>query len=291
MKAFLRQVAEHWYYAGDIRKTCFVFPNRRSMTFFRRYLAETVAEDGAKPLESPAMFTVNDFFYHAAGAAATGRVTLLLDLYECYRKVFPTAEPLDDFIFWGDVLLSDFDDVDKYLIDPAGLFTNISDLKDMRDGFSYLTENQRAAVERFLGHFKRGGGTVPGPVSGVKANFLQVWNILLPLYNSFRAKLSSEGKAYEGMVYRSLAERLGNESATDILTGTFSGTEHFVFVGLNALNECERKVLRRMRDAGLASFCWDWSEGWISDPRNKSSFFMKDNLLEFPQAFQLEDIG
>ena len=213
MKAFLRQVAEHWYYAGDIRKTCFVFPNRRSMAFFRRYLAETVAEDGAKPLESPAMFTVNDFFYHAAGATATGRVTLLLDLYECYHKVFPTAEPLDDFIFWGDVLLSDFDDVDKYLIDPAGLFTNISDFKDMRDGFSYLTENQRAAVERFLGHFKRGGGAAQGPVSGVKANFLQVWNILLPLYNAFRSKLSSEGKAYEGMVYRSLAESFGQRSA------------------------------------------------------------------------------
>ncbi len=291
MKAFLRQVAEHWYYAGDIRKTCFVFPNRRSMAFFRKYLAETVAGEGAKPLESPAMFTVNDFFYHAAGAAATGRVTLLLDLYECYHKVFPTAEPLDDFIFWGDVLLSDFDDVDKYLIDPAGLFSNISDLKDMRDGFSYLTENQRAAVERFLGHFKRGGGAAQGPVSGVKANFLQVWNILLPLYNSFRAKLSSEGKAYEGMVYRSLAERLGNESATDIFADSFPGTEHFVFVGLNALNECERRVLHRMMDAGMASFCWDWSEGWISDPRNKSSFFMKDNLLEFPQAFQLEDIG
>ena len=291
MKAFLRQVAEHWYYAGDIRKTCFVFPNRRSMAFFRKYLAETVAGEGAKPLESPAMFTVNDFFYHAAGAAATGRVTLLLDLYECYHKVFPTAEPLDDFIFWGDVLLSDFDDVDKYLIDPAGLFSNISDLKDMRDGFSYLTENQRAAVERFLGHFKRGGGAAQGPVSGVKANFLQVWNILLPLYNSFRAKLSSESKAYEGMVYRSLAESFGQRSAIDVFAGSFPGTEHFVFVGLNALNECERRVLRRMRDAGMASFCWDWSEGWISDPRNKSSFFMKDNLLEFPQAFQLEDIG
>ena len=261
------------------------------MAFFRKYLAETVAKDGSRPLEAPAMFTVNDFFYHAAGATAVSRVTLLLDLYDCYRKVFPAAEPLDDFIFWGDVLLSDFDDVDKYLINPSGLFANISDLKDMRDGFSYLTERQRAAVERFFSHFKRGGGMTPGSASGVKANFLQIWNILLPLYESFRARLLSEGKSYEGMVYRSLAERLDSESAADIFAASFPGTEHFVFVGLNALNECERKVMRRMRDAGLASFCWDWSEGWISHPGNKSSFFMKDNLLEFPQAFRLEDIG
>ena len=291
MKAFLRQVAEYWYSAGDIRKTCFVFPNRRSLAFFRKYLAETVAKDGTRPLEAPAMYTVNDFFYHAGGASVTGRVTLLLDLYGCYREVFPAAESLDDFIFWGDVLMSDFDDVDKYLVDPSGLFTDVSDLKDMRDGFSYLTDNQRAAIERFLGHFKHGGGVAPGAATGVKASFLQVWNILLPLYNAFRTKLSSEGKAYEGMVYRSLAERLGSESATDVFAESFPGTEHFVFAGLNALNECERRVMRRMRDAGLASFCWDWSEGWISDPRNKSSFFMKDNLVEFPQAFPLEDIG
>ena len=291
MKAFLRQVAEYWYSAGNIRKTCFVFPNRRSLAFFRKYLAETVAKDGIRPLEAPAMYTVNDFFYHASGASVTGRITLLLDLYGCYREVFPAAESLDDFIFWGDVLLSDFDDIDKYLVDPAGLFTNVSDLKDMRDGFTYLTDNQRAAVERFLGHFKRGGGAATGAAAGVKASFLQVWNILLPLYNAFRTKLSSEGKAYEGMVYRSLAERLGNESAADVFAESFPGTEHFVFAGLNALNECECKVMRRMRDAGLASFCWDWSEGWISDPRNKSSYFMKDNIVEFPQAFPLEDIG
>ena len=291
MKTFLRQVAEHWYSEGSIRKMCFIFPNRRSLAFFRKYLAETVAKDGIRPLEAPAMYTVNDFFYHASGASVTGRITLLLDLYGCYREVFPAAESLDDFIFWGDVLLSDFDDIDKYLVDPAGLFTNVSDLKDMRDGFTYLTDNQRAAVERFLGHFKHGGGVAPMEPAGVKASFLQIWNILLPLYNAFRTKLSSEGKAYEGMVYRSIAERLGSESAADVFAGSFPGTEHFVFAGLNALNECEHRVMRWMRDAGLASFCWDWSEGWISDPNNKSSFFMKDNLVEFPQAFPLEDIG
>ena len=291
MKAFLRQVAEHWYATGDIRKLCFVFPNRRSLAFFRKYLAETVAADGGKPVEAPAMYTVNDFFYHVAGASATGRVSLLLDMYACYCKLYPSHEDLDDFIFWGDVLLSDFDDIDKYLVDPKGLFTNVSELKDIRDGFTYLTDTQREAIERFLGHFKRGGRIAPEEATGVKASFLQVWNILLPLYNTFRDTLSLKGEAYEGQVYRTVAERLDGESVADILSESFPETEHFVFAGLNALNECERRVMRRMRDAGLASFCWDWSEGWISDPQNKSSVFMKDNLAEFPQAFPLEDIG
>ena len=291
MKAFLRQVAEHWYAAGDIRRMCFIFPNRRSLAFFRKYLSETVAERSGIPVEAPAMFTVNDFFYRVTGSTAAGRVTLLLELYHCYCKVYPGHESLDDFIFWGDVLLQDFDDVDKYLVDPAQLFTNVSDLKDIRDGFSYLTDTQRTAVERFIGHFQKGTRPAAEGKKDVKGSFLQVWNILLPLYRTFREALDARGLAYEGQVYRTLAERLADEPAADILAGVFPDTEHYVFVGLNALNECERRVMRRMRDAGLASFCWDWSEGWISDPQNKSSVFMQDNLRDFPQAFPLEDIS
>ncbi len=291
MKAFLEQVAEHWYNEGDIKKKCFIFPNRRSLAFFRKYLAEIIAKCSDVPVEAPALYTVNDFFYRVAGVSVSGRVSLLLELYRCYCKVFPGHESLDDFIFWGDVLLQDFDDVDKYLVDPAKLFTNVSEFKDMRDGFSYLTENQRAAIERFIGHFQKGIHPEENGKKDVKGSFLQVWNILLPLYKAFREALAARSLAYEGQVYRGFAERLEVEPAVDILSEVFPDTDHFVFVGLNALNECERRVMRRMKDAGLASFCWDWSEGWISDPQNRSSVFMRENLLAFPQAFPLEDTG
>ena len=291
MKAFLEQVAEHWYAAGDIRKMCFIFPNKRSLAFFRKYLSEIVAKRSDVPVEAPALTTIKDFFYSVTGASEASRVALLLELYRCYCKVYPGHEQLDDFIFWGDVLLSDFGDVDKYLIDPAQLFTNLSDLKDIRDGFSYLTETQRAALERFMGHFQRGGRPRGEGKKDVKDSFMQVWNILLPLYESFRDALAARGLAYEGQVYRAFAERLGVEPAADVLAAAFPQTEHFVFVGLNALNECEKRVMRRMRDAGLASFCWDWTEGWMSDPQNKASVFMRDNLRDFPQAFPLEGIG
>ena len=291
MKAFLEQVAEHWYAAGDIRRMCFIFPNKRSLAFFRKYLSEIVAKRSDVPVEAPALIAVKDFFYRVTGASEASRVALLLELYRCYCKVYPGHESLDDFIFWGDVLLSDFGDLDKYLIDPAQLFTNLSELKDMRDGFSYLSETQRAAMERFLGHFQKGVRPAGDGKKDVKDSFLQVWNILLPLYRSFREALGARGLAYEGQVYRAFAERLANEPAADVLASVFPQTDHFVFVGLNALNECEKRVMRRMGDAGLASFCWDWSEGWMSDPQNKSSLFMRDNLLEFPQAFPLEGIG
>lgn len=268
---------------------CFVLPNRRSMAFFRKYIGEAVAESGqGVPVIAPEMLTVNDFFYKASHAVAADRVTLLLRLYDCYRKLNPKAEPLDEFIFWGDVILADFNDVDKYLIDPEQLFTNVSDFRKIQDTYSYLTENQRNAIMGFVSHFndRRGRLTVDLGADNpdVKARFLQIWNILYPLYCSYNEALSKDGLAYEGMVYRALADRLGREAASDVIAPIYPYSRKFIFVGLNALNECEKTLMRKMRDAGMAEFCWDYSGGMIRAPRNRSSVFMQENVKEFPQS-------
>ncbi|MBQ0149200.1 MAG: PD-(D/E)XK nuclease family protein [Bacteroidales bacterium] len=286
MKPFLRQVAEHYSSAGNIDRTCFIFPNRRSLVFFTRYLAECL-KGSSKPVFTPKMFTMNDFFFRVSGKRATDKVNLLLCLYDCYKSLYPKAESLDEFIFWGDVLLSDFDDVDKYLVNPRDLFANVSDFKSIQDTYSYLTDTQRTAIENFLRHFREDGRlTVDiGSVNpDVKGRFLQIWDILYPLYTRFNEALSARGDAYEGQAYRELADRIAEESASDVLSEVFPEQDTFVFVGLNALNECEKKVMRRMRDAGLAQFCWDYSSKMIRDRRNKSSFFMSSNVTEFPQA-------
>ena len=119
MKEFLRQVSDHYIgrYASEgsqdgIGRCCFVFPNRRSQVFFGKYLGEGVRELG-RPIVAPKMLTINDFFAKVSGRQIADRVDQLLALYDCYREINPKAEPLDEFIFWGDVLLADFDDVDK----------------------------------------------------------------------------------------------------------------------------------------------------------------------------------
>ena len=282
MTPFLEQVARHYYAAGGVdERLCFIFPNRRAVAFFRKYLGRCAARDG-RPLRAPAMFTMNDFFYEAAGMRQTDPVHLLLELYDCYKPLCEAsgaaAEPLDDFIFWGGVLLSDFGDVDKYLADPERLFTNIADFRGIRDDFGYLDEGQLAAIRQFLSHFKTGGR--------YKEEFRRIWNLLLPLYRSFNERLLGKGMASEGLVCRSLAERLQTESVADLLAVRFPEVRRFVFVGHNALNECEKRLMRRLRDARMAEFCWDFSSGWIRDGHNKSSFFLSQNVLEFPQAFE-----
>ena len=292
MTPFLKQVADHYYNAGKIEEKCFVFPNRRSMVWFRKHLCSAVKD---VPLLAPQMLTINDFFSRVSGVPASDRVRLLLELYDSYKALNPKAESLDEFIFWGDVILADFNDVDKYLVDPKQLFANVADFKAMQDTFEYLTDTQREAIKGFLSHFNDQSGKLTVDLGtddpDVKGRFLQIWNILYPLYVNYNKSLADKGMAYEGMVYRSLAERLKSSSVEDVFQDIFHEGTTFVFVGLNALNECEKTLLRKLRDAGKAEFCWDWSGDMIKDPQNRSSFFMADNVLEFPQAARWDPEG
>lgn len=289
MTPFLKQVAAHYLAAQNIEGRCFIFPNRRSLVFFKKYLGDLL--QGDVPLLVPPLYTINDFFYKVADARVSDRLRLLLELYGCYTALNPQAEPLDEFLFWGEVLLADFDDVDKYLVDARGLMQNVGDFKAIQDQFEYLSESQKEAIGHFLAHFRDASGRWRLNPDGedVKARFLRLWNLLYPLYSRFNEALDAKGMAYEGKVYRALAGRLkAGESVADILSAAFPEVSGYVFVGLNALNECERTVLARMRDAGLAEFVWDYVSPEIKDRANKSSFFLHRFVVDFPQAFPVE---
>ena len=256
MVPFLKQVADYYYKNEDIGRMCFVFPNRRSMMFFRKYLSEAVVQRASSPMVEPRMTTVNDFFFRTSGLVQADRVAQLLVLYDCYKELNPKAEPLDEFIFWGDVILGDFNDVDKYMVDPQQLFRNISDYRQLQDDYTYLTDTQKEAINAFIRHFKDDSGRLTVNIdtddADVKGRFLLIWNLLLPLYKEFGESLRAKGMAYEGMVYRRLVEKLKEEDILEVMHAVFPREESFVFVGLNALNECEKAVLRKLRNASLA---------------------------------------
>ena len=267
------------------------------MVFFNKYLSEAVRDSGvmSRPILAPQMYTINDFFHKMGDVSPVDRVRLLIELYKCYKDCNPKAETLDEFIFWGDVILGDFNDVDKYLVDPKQLFANISDLKTIQDTYSYLSDTQRKAIEAFVSHFSDAAGRLTVNLDtenpDVKGRFLMIWNVLYDIYKSFNARLEEKGMAYEGMVYRKLAESLKEKSVSDVMAGVWEEDVNFIFVGLNALNECEKTLLRKLRDCGRAEFCWDYSGKLISDPKNRSSFFMSENVVEFPQAAVWDEGG
>ena len=281
MVPFLKQVAEHYFSKDDLKSYCFVFPNRRSMVFFRKWLSDCVAASSSDiPVLEPLMMTVKDLFYDLSGFNETDHVRLMLELYECYKKLNPKAEELDEFIFWGDVILADFNDVDKYMADPGRVFTNVMDLKAIQDDYSHLSDLQRSAIESFVSHFSDRTGKLTVDLKSddpnVKAAFLQIWNILPSLYNDFTEALKQKGIAYEGMVYKYVADNINSLQLAD----------KYIFVGLNALNKCEKKVMGELKKNGKAEFCWDWCAGMVQDSKNRSSYFMADNVKDFPQAFE-----
>lgn len=289
MTPFLEQVARH-YFAQSERDYCFVFPNRRSMLFFDKYYSGLVKQAGT-PEFKPAMLTINDFFYKVCKKTATDRIDLLLCLYECYsecrKETDPEAviEPLDDFIFWGEMILADFNDVDKYCVDAKSIFTNVSEFKSMQD-LSIFNEKQRQALEVFMGNFS--------PLTEdkkYKLAFRKTWDLLYPIYEKFNARLLSQGKAYDGMVYKQLVDISKKDYFFNILEETFPEVHKFVFIGLNAPSESEKTVLRKLRNAGRAEFCWDYSSDWIKDKNNRSSFFLDQNISDFGQAFKIDPEG
>lgn len=294
MKTFLQQVASHYAATPDaLKDIVFVLPNRRSSLYLRRDIRNMVSEEDAKRVR---IVSINDFFQVVNGVETSGRIKLLLVLYGCYQQLNTEAESLDEFLHWGNVMLSDFDNVDKYLVDAGKLFCNVADFREMEQTFEFLTEEQRRAIEHFVSHFRDRNGRLTVNMNAdskdVKARFLKIWNLLGPLYASFKDALKERDLAYEGMVYRSVAETLlGGGDIRAILSEGYHGRKKFVFVGLNALNECEKVVLRSVRDAHMAEFVWDFSSKEIRDARNRASFFLKKNVEEFPQAFVLDRDG
>ncbi|MCF0175961.1 MAG: PD-(D/E)XK nuclease family protein [Bacteroidales bacterium] len=273
------------------------------MAFFRKWLGEEFAasrtgrEGEDKPLLMPEMVAVNDFFYRMTGEKPENRVELLVRLYDCYKALYAGAESLDEFIFWGDVLLGDFNDVDKYLVDPKQLFRNISDLKEIEDNYEYMTEAQLKAMNEFIRSFRvrTDRRSVSSSPNDARASFLSIWNMLQKLYDDFRESLKAAGMSYEGMVYRELAE---SSDIVQLARDRFPDCRGFVFVGLNVLTPCEEKVMKALKNAGLAEFCWDCGSPMLMDPLNKASMFMKrklpggvvtGNLVNFGQAFEPEE--
>lgn len=273
MKPFLYQVATSFYqrYGAEIHRLAFVFPNRRAGLFFQKYLSE-ISEN---PLFSPSILTINDLFMQLSGKHPADKIQMLFRLYELYKQRSGSSESFDEFIYWGEMLLNDFDDIDKYMVDARMLFRNVSDLKSLDDDFNYLSPEQVQAIRSFWSSF------YPKGDSPNQQHFLELWEILYDLYAGLRTSLVKDGCGYDGMIFREVVEQLEKESMSDF------PFDQVVFVGLNALSVSEERLLLALQKKGVADFYWDYVGPWVTDPDNKASFFLERNLRLFPSRMQL----
>lgn len=273
MTPFLQQIASLFYqqYGAEVSRLAFVFPNRRTGLFFQKYLSE-VAD---KPLFSPTILTINDLFVQLSGKQTVDRINMLFMLYDIYVRHSGSTETFDEFLYWGEMLLNDFDDVDKYMADARMLFTNVTDLREIENDFSFLDAEQIAAIRTFWSSF------YPKGDSPNQEEFLAVWKILYTLYNDLRDALAAEGRGYEGMIFREVVEQMEQNNCCDL------PYTKVVFVGLNALSVAEERFLIQLQKRGIADFYWDYASDKVTDPNNKASYFVERNLKNFPSQYPL----
>ena len=275
MTPFLHQIASLFYqnYGTTIHRLAFVFPNQRSGLFFRKFLSQ----QSRIPLFSPTILTISELFFHLSDKQPADRIQMLFLLYRIYIRHSRSDESFDDFIFWGDMLLNDFDDIDKYLADAVRLFTNMADLQQIDKDLSYLQPEQIEAIRIFWSSFK------PGKVGENRQIFLDFWKHLAAIYSEFRQELAANGRGYEGMVYREVADKIkqGRLEAPPY--------EKIVFVGLNAVSAAEKELMKGLQRDGIADFYWDCGSANLLDSENKASYFIREHLKQFPSAYPLQE--
>lgn len=265
---FLKQVAGYLYanHRNELDEFCLVFPGRRAGVFFTAYLNELIDS----PMLSPEVTTINDLISSVSELQQADPVSLVLKLQDVYEKVTGHHEPLDEFFFWGEILLADFDDIDKYMLNADDLFRNISDLKELDHQFDYLNEQQKKAIEEFWGNLEK------VPHSFNKEKFIGIWTKLAAIYHQFREQLKLESLAYSGMISREVAEKLRSDNEVNFKA------EKYVFIGFNALNNCEKTIFWKLNNQGRAMFFWDFDEFYLNDSEHEAGRFLRNNLVMFP---------
>lgn len=230
MKTFLEHVAHDIInkYGYDLSRVAVVFPNKRAALFMNEYLVRIAG----RPIWSPAYITISDLFRRHSSRRTGDQIKLICDLHKCFTECTGIDETLDHFYGWGQLLLADFDDLDKNMAEADKVFANLRDIHEL-DDVSYLSKEQIDIIRRFFSNFSEEHN------SELKRRFLSLWSHIYDIYNTFNERLTYEGLAYEGALYREVAENVNIEFMYDT----------YLFVGFNVLqkwkdvfsNDCKNK--------------------------------------------------
>lgn len=262
MKAFLKIVAKDMLekYGTDMSDIAVVFPNKRASLFLNNYLAQLAH----KPIWTPTYITISDLFRRHSDLKVADPIKSICDLHKTFVKCTGIDETLDHFYGWGQLLLADFDDVDKNMVDAKQLFANLSDIHEL-DDVSYLTDYQKEMIRKFFSNFSDDHN------SELKKRFLQLWCHFYDIYTEFNQRMTEQRLAYEGALYRSV---VSNESIE-------FRHKKYLFVGFNMMQVVELNLLNRLKKQGKAAFYWDYDQYYM-DGNNEAGHYIRQYLPYYP---------
>lgn len=271
-RTFLEYVAEDMIskWGTDMSRIVVVFPNKRAALFLNEYLARIAG----KPMWSPAYTTISELFGNHSEFAVGDSIKLVCDLHKSFVKSTGIDETLDHFYGWGQLLLTDFDDIDKNMADADKIFCNLKDIHEL-DDLSYLTKEQREMLKRFFANFSDDHETE------LKKRFLSLWSHFGDIYHDYNKRLRSQGIGYEGAIYRDVVTKQDIEFEYDT----------YLFIGFNLLQKVEQELFANLKKAGKAHFYWDFDTYYM--PRNNSAFnneagkYIAMYLKDFPNELDV----
>ncbi|MBR6032379.1 MAG: PD-(D/E)XK nuclease family protein [Bacteroidaceae bacterium] len=282
MKSFLNIIAADMlaHFTNDMRDVVVVFPGKRAGMFLSREFAILSKE----PAWVPQYCTMGDLFQSLTSIEVADQLECICQLHSVMQEVLGKdyTETLDEFWSWGEVLMADFDDIDKHLADARAIFTNIADQERLKS-LDYLDNSQRETLQRFFGRFSLENST------RLQEKFLHTWSHMYEIYTKLHERLLAEGKLWEGALFRHVTEQM--QADESLVLKLLEGKRAVVFAGFNVLNNVEHTIMSLIQREGKARFYWDY-DIYYCNPENddcEAGYFMKLNLRDFPCAINEEE--
>ncbi|MBD1260174.1 PD-(D/E)XK nuclease family protein [Maribacter polysiphoniae] len=253
MQSFLEQVLSTIYKdQGSFENTIFVLPSKRAGS----YLKKGIAKITQNPIFAPIIYSIEEFVSEISGLSTATNTQQLFELYYAYlEQPEKDQDSFLDFSKWGQTLLQDFNEIDRYLIDEKSLFSNLSAIQEINHW--YLAAEKTKMVQDYV-------------------NF---WNTLDQLYHSFNKRLLKKDIGHQGLVYRK-----ANEKLKDYILA--QKHKRHVFIGFNALNTAESTIIQSILQTGNADIFWDLDSYFLKDQIHDAGYFIRNHKKTWPYLEQ-----
>ena len=247
---------------NNLQNVCIVVPGKRAGIHIKKCFGKIID----KPIFLPQITTINELVKQSAGITVIDSFILVFKLFEVYKRHVKTEETFDEFFYWGEMLLNDFDDIDKYNISAKDLFSNIESIKEIDQQFAYLDKEQIDVIRQFWGSF------IAEKLSNEQDSFYEIWKKLYPVYVEFTEQLKLEKVGYEGLAYRLVIDSIQEGNSQLFIK------DKYLFLGFNALNQCEHILFKELKTQDKARFYWDIDHYYYDNTIHEAGYFVRQNI-------------
>ncbi len=230
-------------FSAKLSETTIILPNKRAKVF----LIEALKKETSQTILSPEIISIEDFVQNVASIRSVDSIELLFEFYEVYLSVTEkqNQQSFELFANWAKTLLQDFNEIDRYLLDPSHVLSYLKDIEDIKK-WGIEVENKTKLLE----------------------NYIDFWKLLPLYYTSLYEHLLNKSIGYQGLIYREAVNNLNHFSNT-------ISNRTFIFAGFNALNAAEEKIVQHLLALDQAKIYWDADQTFLNDPYHDAGLFVR----------------